>query len=57
MTYLDRPFPPGESYLGCLRSVSSPEFMFMINDLDDNETNSTDNTSTNQYKDLKQGGR
>ena len=29
----------------------------MINDLDDNETNSTDNTSTNQYKDLKQGGR
>ena len=57
MTYLDRPFPPGESYLGCLRSVSSPEFMFMINDLDDNETNSANNAGPHQNKDLEEGGR
>ena len=32
----------------------SPQFVFVINDLNDNETNSTNNSSPDQNKDLQQ---
>lgn len=55
--HLDSSLPSGEGNFSCLCPVGSPQLVFVINDLDDNETNSANNAGPHQNKDLEEGGR
>ena len=55
--YLNRSFPSGEGNLSRLRPLSPPQFVLVINDLDDNETNSSNNAGSDKNKDLEERGR
>ena len=54
LSYLDGPLPSGEGQFSCFRPVSSPQLVFVINDLDDDETNSSHNASSDQNEDLEE---